>query len=536
MRRKTTLIGAVLVVMAGGAGHATAELTLWSAPAAEKVFRDTAPGTMPASGLELSCAGNETEAVQLVVRPAEDLAQVALAVGPLTAADGSAAPLRVTVLEVHYVPAPDTEQKLWPDPLPPHVRPINLAANQNQPFWLKVSVPSWLVPGEYRAAVSLSARDERIAEVPLTLTVYPFTISQTPHVRTAFGIWSPGLEAHHPVTPQRQAQKNVYARYYEMLLDHRISAYDIPYGLTDPRAVKYLRDPRMTSYVIPFTEDRQEFEATQRYLGKLGVFTRGIYYPIDEPVSRESYNTLRDRATYIHEMTGGTGKVCSPFFRGPDFDSRKDIFDYAPKWLDIWCINTGYFGPEQMKKMEAAGRRGGEPWWYVCCGPGAPRANFFVTMEAMRHRMLMWQMYKYGIQGLLYWSTTYWNPSSTKDPWVDIATVKDINPKLYGDGSLLYPGTRLGFNGPVSSQRLECIRDGLEDLEYLVCLERMHGREAADEFVSRLVTDMDKYSVDAGELAGVRDEIAQKLAPPPPAELVAPAPPPPAAGVTVPIP
>ena len=59
-------------------------------------------------------------------------------------------------------------------------------------------------------------------------------------------------------------------------------------------------------------------------------------------------------------------------------------------------------------------------------------------MPAMSHRMLFWQEWKYRSSGLLYWSTTYWEPAptGTDDPWEDMATVKWISKDLYGDGSL----------------------------------------------------------------------------------------------------
>ena len=488
------------------------DVQVWCASSAEKVFRDTAPREMPQQGVELSCAGNEYEAFQVVVTPQADVEQVRVAVAPFCSDGGAGAAAKVDVLEVRYVSVPHTEQKLWPDPLPRHLRPISVKAGENQPFWIKIYVPSWHTPGRYRASVYVNVDGEWIAQVPVTLNVLPFTLPKTPSVRTAFGIWRAGLDAQHKVSRKFQARDYLYARYYEMLLDHRVSAYDIPFGLTDLRALKYLRDPRMTSYVIPYTEDRDKFLTLRKYLASKGVFSKGFFYPIDEPFSKKSYETLERRATFVHNMTG-TGKVCSPFYRGPDFDKQKDLFDYAANWLDIWCINTGYYGPKQMDKMEAAREAGGELWWYVCCGPGAPKANFFVTMEAMRHRMLFWQMYKYDIEGLLYWSTTYWNPKIIKDPWEDMATVKDINPKLYGDGSLMYPGSKVGFNIPVSSQRLECILDGLEDFEYLACLERACGREAADKMIAKLVTDMDTYSLDPDALGDVRAEIAGMLLP-----------------------
>jgi hypothetical protein len=497
---------AVAGLLAAAVNAFPQEVQLWSATPAEKVFRDTPARPLPAEGLALSAGAAEYEAVQLVVKPSADLPNVTVVAGSLTSPRGRIPAADIQVLEVRYVSVPHTKEKFWPDPLPPHLRPLSIAAGENQPFWIKILVPARQTPGEYHGTVDVTAAGKLIARVPLKLTVYPFTIPDTPSVRTAFGI-SRGYLANHHTINKKLGDDHLYARYYEMLLDHRVSAYDVPFGLMSPKAEKYLRDPRLTAYVLPYTEDRDELIALRKRLAGLGVFGKGIFYPIDEPYTKDSYRVLQQRADWIHSMTGGA-PVCSPFFRGPDFDSQKDIFDYAASWLDIWCINTGYYGPKQMAAMEERRKAGGELWWYVCCGPGQPKANFFVTMEAMRHRMLFWQMYKYDIKGLLYWSTTYWNPSITKDPWEDMATVKDINPKLYGDGSLLYPGTKHGVNGPVSSQRLECILDGLEDIEYLKLVERKCGRATALRAVDALVTDMNEYSLDAADLTKARQSLA----------------------------
>jgi len=500
MERFLVAIIGLSLVLGLCAGAMAQDMQLWCAPATQKVFKDTPACDMADCGLYITAAGGEYESVQLVITPNEDLSNVTV----------SAAADDVKVYEVRYVSIPHTPEKQWPDPLPPHLRPVNLKAGQNQPFWIKVYVPEYQSPGLYWTTVHVDVDGRQAAVIPLTVSVYPFTISKTPHVRTAFGISKGYLYNHHEVSPKMQAREFLYARYYEMLLDHRVSAYSVPFGVTSPRAMKYLRDERMTSYVIPYTDDRDEMLETCRYLGEKGVFHKGMYYPIDEPFTKKSYDTLQQRAQNIHDTTV-TGKVCSPFYRGPDFDSERDIFDIATDWLDIWCMNTGYYGATQMEKMQERQAAGEEAWWYVCCGPGRPKANFFVDMNAMQHRMLFWQMYKHNIDGLLYWSTTYWNPSVTKDPWEDMATVKDINPKLYGDGSLMYPGSKIGVNSPVSSIRLECILDGLEDIEYLVLLERAYGREVADKMVASLVTSLTEYSQDPLELLTVREDIADGL-------------------------
>ena len=64
---------------------------------------------------------------------------------------GRILPQDIKVYEVRYVSVPHTEEKVWPDPLPPHLRPMDLKANENQPFWIKVRVPPYQTPagGKY---------------------------------------------------------------------------------------------------------------------------------------------------------------------------------------------------------------------------------------------------------------------------------------------------------------------------------------------------------------------------------------------------
>ncbi|MEM4248414.1 MAG: DUF4091 domain-containing protein, partial [Candidatus Nanoarchaeia archaeon] len=160
---------------------------------------------------------------------------------------------------------------------------------------------------------------------------------------------------------------------------------------------------------------------------------------------------------------------------------------------------------KQLKKKE----KGEKSWWYVCCGPTLPYANFHINMSALTHRILMWQQKKYKVDGLLYWSANYW--VDTENPWEDMATIKKINPNLYGDGSLIYPGKKVGVNGPVSSIRLEMIRDGFEDFEYLTLLEKCAGSKVAENYIMELVTDMVTYTQDPLKLEKVRENIAREI-------------------------
>jgi len=92
-----------------------------------------------------------------------------------------------------------------------------------------------------------------------------------------------------------------------------------------------------------------------------------------------------------------------------------------------------------------------------------------------------------------------------------MATVKNLSPSVYGDGSVLYPGSKVGIDGPVASIRLKLIREGLEDVEYLRMLEDREGRDAVREVTSQVVQGLDAYSKDASQYGALREAVARRL-------------------------
>ena len=133
-------------------------------------------------------------------------------------------------------------------------------------------------------------------------------------------------------------------------------------------------------------------------------------------------------------------------------------------------------------------------------------------MAGVDHRALFWQQAHYRVQGFLYWNATYWNPKTgTADPWTDMATVKELSPTVYGDGSLLYPGGKVGVDGPVASIRLKLIREGLEDVEYLRLLEEREGWDAVRAVTEKIVQGLDAYSRDVILLLAQREAVGRRL-------------------------
>ena len=85
-----------------------------------------------------------------------------------------------------------------------------------------------------------------------------------------------------------------------------------------------------------------------------------------------------------------------------------------------------------------------------------------------------------------------------------------------GDGSLTYPGRPSEIGGstfvPVASLRLKHIRDGLEDMEYMLLLEELLGsRVAALQIVDGIVRTAYDFEHEAGPMLAAREALADRI-------------------------
>ena len=160
---------------------------------------------------------------------------------------------------------------------------------------------------------------------------------------------------------------------------------------------------------------------------------------------------------------------------------------------------------DYMRTRDAMGEKS---WWYVCWEPLLPYANVFVDMEGFYHRVLFWQQFLYDVRGMLYWSTVYWQYTN---PWDSASTVENLSLYCFGDGSMFYPGDRVGIDGPVGSLRLEILRYGMDDFYMLRQAEAAFGREWVDEQVKSVSPNVREYNDDHSMLDQVRVLIGERL-------------------------
>lgn len=221
-------------------------------------------------------------------------------------------------------------------------------------------------------------------------------------------------------------------------------------------------------------------KGVQDHLEANGWLGKEYLYWADEP-DHEHYKFVREGMDIIHEVAPKLTRFITENNPGPE------IMDVT----EIGCPVLYKADPEKIKQWKKTGR---QFWSYLMCWPKEPHINLFVDSDAINMRMWIWMSYKYNLTGILVWSSNQWNGARRAAPdgivqniWEDPMTYKSGHGTPYnsapefgnGDGMFFYPPNRDPNNdktkyltGPVPSIRLEILREGLDDYDYMMMLEK----------------------------------------------------------------
>jgi hypothetical protein len=515
-------------------------------------------GEVPLQKVALTAAGDETESFQLVVIPGAADVKGLRVEAPALKGPGGEVPLtwyRVGFVETAKPDYPTDFVGWWPDPLLP-AGPVDVSAGQRQPLWFSADVPAGAQPGVYSGTVTLRS-DKSAVTVPVQLRVRSFSLPRPGTLATAFGLyastlskWWWGSKPYRDNMPiemfrewceflgkYRLGVKNIGHEYVSHKEENGELKVDLSalHQTVEPVAPKYFSPLSMSVFRVPSSVSLGKVDAEkgpaeharlvaayakewerQKLPGRLHV------YGYDEP-SAKDYPFLAEGYRRIHESA-------------PGYPIMQTIGDPNPRQLaglvDIWCPLTPALTSDFYRERLAAGDT---LWAYTCCSPKPPYANFFIDQPATDHRLLFWQLRQAGATGFLYWCVCYWdglpNVASGKPCFPEVPIhLKDLGTynsfKDNGDGMLIYPGSE---RKPWPSIRLECLRDGIEDYEYLALLARLvddarklpANQRPPQEMLSQaeelccvpttLSTAMNKYSKSASLLQSRRDEVADMI-------------------------
>lgn len=476
-------------------------------------------------------------------------------------------------LVVRNVQAADNQvTDYFTEALPKLVGSFRLGANESKHFVLQVATEADAAPGYYSCDVVVRAADgAEIKRSVLRVLVWDFALDEESACDTAFGFsWSSvyGKEKKGDWDYINTSEfwngerHEIIDEWMEFLMDNRISPYQLPYDILEDRADKYMDDVRVSSFCtlgggqyqgVP-NKSAAEVKAIYDKLRTKDEWLEKAYvYLVDEPCTpggiqlskgvydfmaaavpekdfhivvplamNELFTTDASNAEHTSVLTDTveyttwySDILCpqsyafTPYYSNEQRrEAMKAGIELYPPGTNVnsWTSNRGYelFGNKEFQqRYDEYGEDGQKLWWYICISPMMPHPNYFKYYQGAAQRVTLWQQYMFHSNGLLYWATQEgWNGTNQKR-----------NASSSGDGQLLYWGGIWGQTGPVSSIRLEYIRDGIEDFQYMKQLERagVARDDVISGYVNRVTTEILRYSEDPADIEAARVDLGFAL-------------------------
>ncbi len=529
------------------------------------------PLTGPVEGTdaaEISCARNEVESFQVAVTAVNGrLGVVDAEITPLADTAGNVLPAEcVELFSAVRVPIriPDPQAPLqpglWDDPLVPFTNPytgepvrgpkwgadgftgerfrgkeFDLWQGHNRALWVDVRVPKETQPGVYSGTLRVWAKNAETAEIPVRVEVWDFVLPDGPSHENHFGGFE-RLANYYGLDSDSEEFHRLEDRYIDMLTAHRINPplpkrlLPVPEpngavhfdGAIDEGISAFVAKHHVTNIEVPrapFGNKTEEvlaktkafYSAWMNYLERKGWAERSYLYMFDEPNTAESYERVRQIGDFVHKAEPRLRRLVveQPYLQGPDWGSLDDA-------IDIWCPLWGFITEASIRRALDGGDH---LWTYTALAYTTPKYHpeyetvkddrppfWQIDFPPLSYRISTWLNRRYGATGLLYWSTCYWGDGK-KNPW-DNPTLGD---HWNGEGMLFYPGSDVGIEGPIGCIRLKNLRDGMEDYEYFVLLEKLGGSAIVDELVRESVPTWGAWDQNPNRLMERRKRLAEAI-------------------------
>ncbi len=445
----------------------------------------------------------------------------------------------------------------WPDALVPLTRPFSMQAEfrgfvRNRALWVDIQVPPEATAGLYRGTLSVTKDGTVLDSLQLHLKVYNFALPRETHLITHMGVFAGRLSQYYRIAESSPELKGMLSHYHEFLYANRMEpwfndALQPEIDEASDGTVRVIFDDSLYAHYMNTLKTKRvilEAEPSQLRSGsrfpafsessirRVSAYLKQVfeYYkahgwadrlvinsPIDEPATAQQYEETRKWAALVHAAAFGV-----PFLATESPVPKNPAWGPLVGHVNNFSIHGNDLNrPEVKRAIREEQANGGEITWYISCDQVYPQPNYFIDAPAMDPVMVPWITWRYGMNGILYWDLAFW--PQTPDPWLDPVTylsgfLCSNGGVLNGEGSLLYPGNRArqytgqdNVEGPISSLRLELLREGIEDYEYLWLLKSKGDREFADRMVESLVVDVSAFSRNVQELLSARERMAQRI-------------------------
>ena len=332
-------------------------------------------------------------------------------------------------------------------------------------------------------------------------------------------------------------------------VDRRLDAILFPGG-DEPVALPFaLGAPVDTARYPPFTPAwraravRYLRQAADHYRAR-GLLDRAFVYvaEADEPLRAEQVRLIAE----LHRICAEADPRIrvAQTIHAKCLDCTGSALDVLESPATLWIPNIAFydghavgaeagllgrltirgFGSGWPGAFEDKVRRSGRPiWWYFNAATGALPSgqqlrypSLHIDHDAMAHRVIGWMAWEQRISAIGYWMATYWRGKAS--PW-RIVPRGEGDRGTNGDGVLIYPAAGAAEasgqgdpGGPVTSIRLELLREGGQDHRLLCLAERRLGRAAVVAHLRRVFRRLDDFSLDPSGMRAARSSLLRALA------------------------
>jgi glycosyl hydrolase family 123 len=486
----------------------------------------------------VALARHEYESIQLVLAAGDtDLRDVEVTLEPLVQGE-SGQVIEAENLVIARLDHVRVNGELWPDPILP-LDSLTVPAGSQQALRIQIYAPLDTPAGLYRSVAHIRPSGLHAIALPLEVRVYDFDLPTNAHTMHIISCGGGGVDrvlfpnrtttgggpcAGSIAVPKCILRKDGSVAMdfteYDVVMTQAFEAglagFGLPLSAGDgggykPNRMSALFYNEATGAEETVSMDPLESEAAKErltqwlriftgHLREKGWFDRCFFYLWDEP-NAEYTKTLLAVGRAVKEAV-------------PDL---KNLIVESPhkQWhevADIYCPQVKWFGRDSAKvDAEALRAMGIELWWYNCGDP-SPYPTYAISHPAACARMSFLLMWKYELTGNLYWATgcnSVLGDDVLENPGADGR----------GDGQLVY---NAGPKGIVPSMRLEMVRDGVEDYEYLWLLRdriraaKKRGVDTASfegllELPPEVAVDATHYTHDPDVLEGWRTCVAEAI-------------------------
>ncbi|MBI3667468.1 MAG: DUF4091 domain-containing protein, partial [Acidobacteria bacterium] len=349
----------------------------------------------------------------------------------------------------------------------------------------------------------------KLADVPFSVTVWDFELPKAPSLRSAFHDYDAGYRrgavSYYGYVPGGAQHLSLAKAMDEDLLAHRLmpeSPFNVGFSIDSTGHIvpnpegeavleSWLARPEVSDYKLyfnttsPFADplgaDRagaiNYLRDAYEWLSSRGFLNKVWLRQVDDPDTPAKFQLARDLADLIHQANPNYNAAVTAQFYKPG------VASYLYGHLNILIMAGWSFDPVASAQRQAARN---QIWSFNALAPGIENPSPFwqIDFPLLNFRIFPWINFRYGLTGLLYWTTAYWEEIQARgaSPWTDPCSYRSGASCFNGDGMLVYPGKEVNYlipqnaygqassasvYGPIPSLRLKALRDGMEDYELL---------------------------------------------------------------------